>query len=193
MYLRAEVAGANRKGIELLQFTPMRDRGPILQIRPAPLWPSLGETGHPASRLAPPSQGDPEHQPDSAAYGPTKRCFERIQFTSATDRGSEQHKDTTVIVELLCDIRQGDSCPVWVVVAQRRSHPVIVRGHSPAHYQRGGPPNSISTLILGVSLGRMHGGPTNAVPTYGLLFVIFLLMGFLLMGCCVWGSYSWVL
>ncbi|KAF2438996.1 p53-like transcription factor, partial [Karstenula rhodostoma CBS 690.94] len=133
MCIRAEVAEVDGTGksIELIQHSPKRDRGSVVSIIPVPMWPTTETTEHANKRWSLLLQD---------VRDPWIHGFDRIQFKQATanngKRRAKQHY-FTIVIELLCDIRENaESNPVWITVAQRRSEPVVVRGRSPSHYAK---------------------------------------------------------
>ncbi|KAJ2716035.1 hypothetical protein H4R19_000869, partial [Coemansia spiralis] len=113
--IAAQVAASNR-GVELVQHTPKRDKGP--QITPQP------QPARPSDSLGPGAQG----VNTSATV-----CFERLQFKTATAnngkrRAAQQYYALEVELLAACD---DGHC---VAVATSTSSPIVVRGRSPGHY-----------------------------------------------------------
>ncbi|KAF2188633.1 p53-like transcription factor [Zopfia rhizophila CBS 207.26] len=191
MSLSAAVDGASGKSIELIQHTPKRDKGPQLPMKkellsPTPPGKSHNDhtygigSFHTTTAMAGPqlplqTEADQSHQYSPASHsGSTHQyTFERIQFKSATANNGKrraQQQYYHLIVELWANVQNPrDSEPRWVKIATRSSHPVVVRGRSPSHYQNEGPHNA------GASRGGSGsgvGGPghpglgSNGGPTY---------------------------
>ncbi|KAJ2491033.1 hypothetical protein IWW47_005089, partial [Coemansia sp. RSA 2052] len=102
--ISARVASARDKGVELVQHTPKRDKGPQMTPQPQPI-----------------------------RSGASTACFERLQFKTATAnngkrRAAQQYY--VLAVDLLADCDGGERC----VVASAASAPIVVRGRSPGHY-----------------------------------------------------------
>jgi meiosis-specific transcription factor NDT80 len=172
--LAAAVDGSGGKNIELIQHTPKRDKGPQLAMKKellAPMPPGKSHDHsnyamnnfHQANQVAGPSlplqnESEPSQQfsPTSHANSNFQHAFERIQFKSATANNGKrraQQQYYHLIVELWANVQPTrDTEPRWVKVAARLSHPVVVRGRSPSHYQNEGPHNA------GTSRGAGSGG-----------------------------------
>jgi NDT80 / PhoG like DNA-binding family len=60
--------------------------------------------------------------------------FERIQFEKAT--GGNQRKYFRVVVGLFGDIGRPEAPENWVMIATKKSFPMIVRGRPPCHYKK---------------------------------------------------------
>ncbi|KAJ2766536.1 hypothetical protein IWQ56_002968, partial [Coemansia nantahalensis] len=113
--ISAQVSSSDR-GVELVQHTPKRDKGPQITPQPQPVRPSdsLGSGAHDINA--------------SAAV-----CFERLQFKTATAnngkrRAAQQYYALEVELLAACD---DGHC---VAVATSTSSPIVVRGRSPGHY-----------------------------------------------------------
>lgn len=176
--LAAAVDGAGGKSIELIQHTPKRDKGPQLPMKKELLAPTPPGKSHehgsyglnnfhqtnPIAGPQLPLQSDPEtsqqYSPTSHANSNYTHAFERIQFKSATANNGKrraQQQYYHLIVELWANVQNArDSEPRWVKVAARLSHPVVVRGRSPSHYQNDGPHNANASRGSG---GGNMGGP----------------------------------
>lgn len=190
--LAAAVDGSAGKSIELIQHTPKRDKGPQMAMRKELLAPtppgkshehssySLGSF-HSSNQVAGPQlplQNDAEPQshisPTSHASSNYQHAFERIQFKSATANNGKrraQQQYYHLIVELWANVQNPrDNDPRWVKVASRSSHPVVVRGRSPSHYQNEGPHGANASRGAGNgSMGGSghHGLGSNGGGTYG--------------------------
>lgn len=163
VHLAAAVDGTTGKPIELIQHTPKRDKGPQLQMKKELLAPtppgkthdhnySLGGF-HQQSNTAGPSLPYQQEMSDSTNSYPAtahssstyQHAFERIQFKYATANNGKrraQQQYYHLIVELYANVQSPrDENPVWVKIATRSSHPVVVRGRSPSHYSNEGPHN----------------------------------------------------
>lgn len=180
--LAAAVDGPGGKSIELIQHTPKRDKGPQLAMKKellAPMPPGKHEHsynmgyhgGAPISGPILPLQSEQEgaqqqFSPASTGGGGNNHShtFERIQFKSATANNGKrraQQQYYHLIVELYANIQNPrEENPRWVKVAARTSHPVVVRGRSPSHYQNEGPHSTSS------SRGGQGGGPGVAPQGY---------------------------
>ncbi|KAH7564092.1 hypothetical protein BM1_01139 [Bipolaris maydis] len=188
--LGAAVDGASGKTIELVQHTPKRDKGPQLTMKKelvAPTPPGKShEHGsyalnsfHQTSAVAGPHL-PLQNENESQQYSPTghgssnyQHSFERIQFKSATANNGKrraQQQYYHLIVELWANVQKPqEDGPRWVKVAARLSHPVVVRGRSPSHYQNEGPHNaSASRGAPGSGLGGNghHGLGSNGRTSY---------------------------
>jgi meiosis-specific transcription factor NDT80 len=176
--LAAAVDGTSGKGIELIQHTPKRDKGPQLQMKKELLSPTPpGKTHdhggyginsfHQTTTIAGPqlplqNEADNSHNYSPASHSNSnfQHGFERIQFKSATANNGKrraQQQYYHLIVELWANVQNPrDSEPNWVKIAARSSHPVVVRGRSPSHYSNEGPHNANSSRGAG---GSGVGGP----------------------------------
>ena len=190
--LAAAVDGTGGKTIELIQHTPKRDKGPQLSMKKELLAPtppgkshehgSYGLNSFHQSSSVPGPQLPLQNETDSSQqYSPTshgsssyQHGFERIQFKSATANNGKrraQQQYYHLIVELWANI-QGprDEGAKWVKIAARSSHPVVVRGRSPSHYQHEGPHNAGASRGAGGSgLGGPghHGLGSNGTRAFG--------------------------
>ncbi|KAF1946844.1 p53-like transcription factor [Clathrospora elynae] len=189
--LAAAVDGASGKTIELIQHTPKRDKGPQLAMKkellaPTPPGKSHEHSGyglnnfHQSSTVAGPqlplqseSDSSQQYSPTSHANSNYQHSFERIQFKSATANNGKrraQQQYYHLIVELWANVQSPrDSEPRWIKIAARLSHPVVVRGRSPSHYQNEGPHNSgTSRGAPGPGLGGAghHGLGSNGRTSY---------------------------
>ena len=191
--LAAAVDGTTGKTIELIQHTPKRDKGPQIAMKKELLAPTppgkhdhgtYGINSYQSSSVPGPQLPLQEVSESSQPYSPASHSnnsfqhqFERIQFKSATANNGKrraQQQYYHLIVELWANIqspRDGDA--KWVKVAARSSHPVVVRGRSPSHYQHEGPHNAGASRGAG---GSGLGGPghhglsstgTRAFGSYG--------------------------
>lgn len=162
--LAAAVDGTAGKTIELIQHTPKRDKGPQLPMKKELLAPNPPGKNHDHSSYGlsnfhqPPSAPGPQlplqtENDSSQQYSPASHtssnslhAFERIQFKSATANNGKrraQQQYYHLIVELWANVQNPrDTEPRWVKVAAKLSHPVVVRGRSPSHYQNEGPHNA---------------------------------------------------
>ncbi|KAF1843548.1 p53-like transcription factor [Cucurbitaria berberidis CBS 394.84] len=188
--LSAAVDGTTGKTIELIQHTPKRDKGPQLAMKKELLAPTPPGKSHehgyglssfhqtstvPGPQLPLQNENDSSQQysPTSHANSNYQHSFERIQFKSATANNGKrraQQQYYHLIVELWANIQNPrDSEPRWVKIACRSSHPVVVRGRSPSHYQNEGPHNaSTSRGAPGSGLGgpSHHGLGSNGRTSY---------------------------
>jgi meiosis-specific transcription factor NDT80 len=161
--LAAAVDGTAGKTIELIQHTPKRDKGPQLPMKKELLAPNPPGKSHDHSSYGlsnfhqPPSTPGPQlplqqdgdssqaYSPASHASSNSLHAFERIQFKSATANNGKrraQQQYYHLIVELWANVQNSrDQEPRWVKIAAKMSHPVVVRGRSPSHYQNEGPMN----------------------------------------------------
>lgn len=190
--LAAAIDGAGGKAIELIQHTPKRDKGPQLQMKKELLSPTPPGKSHEhasytlnnfhqSTQVAGPQLPLQNDADSSHSYSPASHSnnnythgFERIQFKSATANNGKrraQQQYYHLIVELWANIQDPrGSEPVWVKIASRSSHPVVVRGRSPSHYSNEGPHNANASRGGGSS---GMGGPghqglgSNGGPTYG--------------------------
>lgn len=175
--LAAAVDGNQGKPIELVQHTPKRDKGPQLQMKKELLTPtppgkshdhssySLNSFHQSSTPLGPslPLQSETEsgHQysPTTHSSSSNQHNFERIQFKSATANNGKrraQQQYYHLIVELWANVQNPrDDSPVWVKIASKSSHPVVVRGRSPSHYSNEGPHNAGNARG---GAGSGHGG-----------------------------------
>ncbi|KAJ4291691.1 hypothetical protein N0V90_009586 [Kalmusia sp. IMI 367209] len=178
--LAAAVDGSGGKSIELIQHTPKRDKGPQLPMKkellsPMPPGKSHEHAGyslsnyHQSSQVVGPQLPLQAEAEPSQQYSPTSNTnnsyqhgFERIQFKAATANNGKrraQQQYYHLIIELWANVQSPrDKEPRWVKVASRSSHPVVVRGRSPSHYQNEGPHNA------GTSRGAGSGGGPGSGP-----------------------------
>jgi len=162
--LAAAIDGSTGKTIELIQHTPKRDKGPQLPMKKELLSPTAPGKSHehsaygmstfhqssaaPGPNLPLQAESDTSQQysPTTHANSNSQHAFERIQFKSATANNGKrraQQQYYHLIVELWANIQSPrDNDPRWVKVAAKLSHPVVVRGRSPSHYQNEGPHNA---------------------------------------------------
>ncbi|CAI6337443.1 unnamed protein product [Periconia digitata] len=180
--LAAAVDGSTGKGVDLIQHTAKRDKGPQLTMKkelcaPTPpaksnehsnyaLQNNYNQGNHfvgPQLPLQNVSDQDSSQQYSPATHtGKDKyqHVFERIQFKYATANNGKrraQQQYYHLIVDLWANIQNPiDPEPNWVRVASRSSHPVVVRGRSPSHYKDETPHNSNNSR--GTGSGGM-GGP----------------------------------
>lgn len=190
--LAAAVDNSSGKTIELIQHTPKRDKGPQHPMKkemlaPTPPGKSHDHSGYALNSFHTPStvpgpqlplqgEGDSSQQhysPTSHGNNNYQHSFERIQFKSATANNGKrraQQQYYHLMVELWANIQNPrDMDPRWVKVACRSSHPVVVRGRSPSHYQNEGPHNAgASRGAPGPGLGGAghHGLGSNSRTTY---------------------------
>jgi meiosis-specific transcription factor NDT80 len=192
--LAAAVDGTAGKTIELIQHTPKRDKGPQLPMKKELLAPNPPGKSHDHSGYGlnnfhqPPSQPGPllplqtesdssqQYSPASHASSNSLHAFERIQFKSATANNGKrraQQQYYHLIVELWANIQNPrDPEPRWVKVAAKLSHPVVVRGRSPSHYQNEGPHNATargpgSSGFGGSGQNGMNGRSGGSYSGYG--------------------------
>jgi meiosis-specific transcription factor NDT80 len=190
--LAAAVDGSAGKTIELIQHTPKRDKGPQLSMKKELLAPTPPGKNHehggyglnnfhqssnvPGRQLPLQNESDSSQQYSPTSHGSStyQHGFERIQFKSATANNGKrraQQQYYHLIVELWANIQTTqDSEPKWVKVAARSSHPVVVRGRSPSHYQHEGPHNAGASRGAGGSgLGGPghHGLGSNGARAFG--------------------------
>lgn len=190
--LAAAVDGSGGKTIELIQHTPKRDKGPQLSMKKELLAPTPPGKSHehggyglnsfhqsssvPGPQLPLQNESDSSQQYSPTSHGSSsfQHGFERIQFKSATANNGKrraQQQYYHLIVELWADIRRPtDEGAKWVKVAARSSHPVVVRGRSPSHYQHEGPHNAGASRGAGGSgLGGPghHGLGSNGTRAFG--------------------------
>jgi meiosis-specific transcription factor NDT80 len=178
--LAAAVDGTGGKTIELIQHTPKRDKGPQLPMKKELLAPTPPGKSHdhggyglnsfhqpsnnPGPQLPLQSDGDSSQQysPASHASSNYQHPFERIQFKSATANNGKrraQQQYYHLIVELWANVQNPrDVEPRWVKIAARSSHPVVVRGRSPSHYQNEGPHNATTRGPGSAGFGAGQGG-----------------------------------
>jgi meiosis-specific transcription factor NDT80 len=162
--LAAAVDNASGKTIELIQHTPKRDKGPQLAMKKELLAPTPPGKSHehggyglnsfhqsssapgPQLPLQTESDSSQQYSPTSHANSNYQHSFERIQFKSATANNGKrraQQQYYHLIVELWANVQSPrDTEPRWVKIGARISHPVVVRGRSPSHYQNEGPHNA---------------------------------------------------
>ncbi|KAH8729094.1 hypothetical protein GQ44DRAFT_608048 [Phaeosphaeriaceae sp. PMI808] len=186
--LAAAVDGSTGKTIELIQHTPKRDKGPQLPMKkellaPTPPGKNLDHTTYGLSNFnsttnsASPSlplqsDGDASQQysPASHAANNYQHAFERIQFKSATANNGKrraQQQYYHLIVELWANIQNPrDKEPRWFRVAAKLSHPVVVRGRSPSHYQNEGPHNAARGPGSGFGGPSQNGLGSRGGPSY---------------------------
>lgn len=171
--LSAAVDAPNGKGIELVQYTPKRDQGEKWPVEKKKLLPTTPggyrNDGHNAAVYSmtssftsaltrPPylafqntdeSSASREHSSVPTSGNPNMHIFERVQFKSATANNGKrraQQQFYHLNIELLADVRTRESDkPVWKKIAQRTSHPVVVRGRSPSHYSKEDPQHGSSS------------------------------------------------
>jgi meiosis-specific transcription factor NDT80 len=155
--LAAVIDNASGKTIELIQHTPKRDKGPQLAMKKELLAPTPPGISHEHSvyglnsfyqslTVAGLSQPLQSESKSSQQYSPTshpnnncQHSFERIKFKSTTANNRKRRARQQyyhLIVQLWANVQSPrDSNPRWVKIAARLSHPVVVRGRSPSHYQ----------------------------------------------------------
>lgn len=183
--LAAAVDGSGGKTIELIQHTPKRDKGPQLSMKRELLAPTPPRNSHehceygldnfhPHLPLQKERDCSQQSSPTSHGSSSYQHSFERIQFKSATANNGKrraQQQYYHLIVELWANIQSPrDNEPKWVKVAARSSHPVVVRGRSPMHYQHEGPHNAGASRGAGGSgLGGLghHGLGSNGARGFG--------------------------
>jgi meiosis-specific transcription factor NDT80 len=188
--LAAVVDGTTGKSIELIQHTPKRDKGPQLPMKKELLSPTPPGKSHdqsyglnsfqqnhvagPSLPLQTESESSQQYSPASHANSNYQHAFERIQFKSATANNGKrraQQQYYHLMVELWANIQNPrDQEPRWVKIATRSSHPVVVRGRSPSHYQNEGPHNqnaSRGTGSGGMGGSGHHGLGSNGGTGYG--------------------------
>lgn len=183
MSITAAVADNDQHGIDLVQHTPKRDKGPTAAPPRVPLMAKTdpgshhlgmyaGAAGMAHGPLSSPHYPDGWVSTEPSSNSPQTECtFERIQFKQATQnngkrRAAQQYYH--LIIELWANIGPpGKGQENWVKVAYRKSAKMIVRGRSPGHYQnerRGsssnGPPGSAG------SISGYHGLSTGGVSDF---------------------------
>ncbi|KAL5119178.1 hypothetical protein ACEQ8H_002886 [Pleosporales sp. CAS-2024a] len=173
--LGAAVDGTSGKIIELIQHTPKRDKGPQLPMKKELLAPNPPGKSHdhggyglsnfhqpqsapgPQLPLQAESDSTQSYSPASHASSSSLHAFERIQFKSATANNGKrraQQQYYHLIVDLWANIQNPrDTEARWVKVATKLSHPVVVRGRSPSHYQNDGPHNATTRGSGGSGFG----------------------------------------
>ncbi|KAI9171136.1 Meiosis-specific transcription factor [Paramyrothecium foliicola] len=191
MSISAVVAENDQHGIDLVQHTPKRDKGPTGKPDKVPLGPKQGMSAHhplslygdgssmPGTRLFADGYGGPQGSGPAIA---TEHTFERIQFKQATQnngkrRAAQQYYH--LVVELWGNTGS-QTADGFVKVASRKSAKMIVRGRSPGHYQndrRGsqssGPGGSAGTMGGYGGLAAVNSDFTPgtilgaATPSYG--------------------------
>ena len=189
--LAAAVDGASGKTIELIQHTPKRDKGPQLAMKKELLAPTPPGKSHEhgayalhsfpqSSAVAGPLLPLQNENDSSQQFSPTNHAnsnyqhsFERIQFKSATANNGKrraQQQYYHLIVELWANVQNPrDEAPRWVKIAARLSHPVVVRGRSPSHYQNEGPHNASTSRGApgsGLGGGGHHGLGSHSRTSY---------------------------
>jgi meiosis-specific transcription factor NDT80 len=189
--LAATVDGVEGKRIELIQATPRRNKRPQLMVKKDLLAPnppgiihnyisyrtnnfnSSEQIAGPQLPLRRDSERSQQYPPTGHSNNDYRHTFERIQFKSATSinrKRRAQQQYYHLIVELWANIQNpGDTDPRWVKVAARLSHPVVVRGRSPSHYQGGAHDKTSLQGTRIVSLGGSvdHGLGSGGGATYG--------------------------
>ena len=143
MCISAVVAENDQQGIELVQHTPKRDKGPVAKPEKVPLAPKQTSSGPHSMSLysdtsgvnAPSRLYDGFNGSQGAQVPQTEHTFERIQFKQATQnngkrRAAQQYYH--LIIELWANA--GGAREQYVKVAVRKSAKMIVRGRSPGHY-----------------------------------------------------------
>jgi hypothetical protein len=136
MAISAVVADNDERVVELVQHTPKRDKGPSQKPKVVRLSPTT----------ASPRQGQ---QPSTVEH-----TFERLQFKLSTANNGRRRAEQQyyqLVVGLLADVGEHVDGG-FVMIAQRRSVNLIVRGRSPGHYQTG------RGKSLGSSLGSLGSG-----------------------------------
>ncbi|CDH60026.1 ndt80 protein [Lichtheimia corymbifera JMRC:FSU:9682] len=116
------------KAVELVEYSPKRDKGPTNTPQPRPLTPGGNLTL------------------SSVNGTPAIATFERIQFKSATAnngkrRAAQQYY--VVAVNLYAQLNTGE----LISVASIDSTPVVVRGRSPGHYADGAAAAAAATAV----------------------------------------------
>lgn len=183
--ISAVVSDNESHSIELVQHTPKRDKGPIINPEKVRLGVKPPQPHGHHLDMFPNSVGGRyadnfNPQPGSQSH-PTEHTFERIQFKQATQnngkrRAAQQYYQ--LVVELWGDAGpMSDGQTHFVKIATRKSAKMIVRGRSPGHYQNdrrgsqssgpGGHPGNMNTYVAGgpmndFSSGAMMGGPSFA-------------------------------
>lgn len=141
----ATIDDPHGKAVGLIQHTPKRDAGPKVPPEITPLGPSTTNHGratigsHPIPATNGPNLPLQGLGQQRNTFSTSHHTFERIQFQQATannGRRRAQQQYYYLIVELHADIRSPNQAqPDWVLVAQRISDPLVVRGRSPGHYK----------------------------------------------------------
>ncbi|KAI5463413.1 hypothetical protein BGZ63DRAFT_191855 [Mariannaea sp. PMI_226] len=143
MSISAVVSDNETHSIELVQHTPKRDKGPIVNPEKVRLGIKPPQAhGHHVDVFTS-SVGNRYNDGFNGQAGgqshPTEHTFERIQFKQATQnngkrRAAQQYYQ--LVVELWGDTgAQNDGQSHYVKIATRKSAKMIVRGRSPGHYQ----------------------------------------------------------
>jgi meiosis-specific transcription factor NDT80 len=184
--LAAVVDGTGGKSIELIQHTPKRDKGPQLPMKKELLSPTPPGKSHeqnyglssfhqsaqvsgPLLPLQAEAETAQQYSPTSHGNNNYQHAFERIQFKSATANNGKrraQQQYYHLIVELWANLQGArEADPRWVKIATRSSHPVVVRGRSPSHYQNEGPHNQNASR--GTGSGGMGGSSHHGLGSNG--------------------------
>jgi meiosis-specific transcription factor NDT80 len=190
--LAATVDGLEGKRIELTQATPRRNKKPQLMVKKDLL--ALNPPGivhnhisyrtnnfHSSEQVAGPqlpfrkdSERPQQYPPTGYSNNDYQHTFENIQFKSATGtqrKRRAQQQYYNLIVELWANLQNPrDSDPHWVKVAGRLSHPLVVLGRSPRHYQNEDPHNKTAfqgTRVVSLGGSVHHGLGSGGVATYG--------------------------
>ncbi|KAH6895562.1 hypothetical protein B0T10DRAFT_455812 [Thelonectria olida] len=182
--ISAVVSDNETHSIELVQHTPKRDKGPIINPEKVRLGVKPPQPHGHHLDMYPSSVGGRytdsfNAQPGSQSH-PTEHTFERIQFKQATQnngkrRAAQQYYQ--LVVELWGDTGpQGDGQSHYVKIATRKSAKMIVRGRSPGHYQNdrrgsqssgpGGHAGSMSSYVTGGATMNDFNPGTIMGPTY---------------------------
>lgn len=151
--IAAKTAAANNAESEsrgLVQHTPKRDKAtetiPTRHVV-LPSSPSSVSGNHPLSHgsLYAPTSQIPCMQNGLDSFGhvgastpQTTYTFERIQFQKATANNGKrraQQQYFHVVVKLEVNVGRQGGPEDWVLVAQKQSQPMVVRGRSPGHYK----------------------------------------------------------
>ncbi|KAF4470808.1 Ankyrin repeat domain-containing 50 [Fusarium albosuccineum] len=123
----------DERPIQLVQHTPMRDRGPVLSPEKVRLSPKGLESGlHMGLHPATDDQGCKQEEVSHA----TEHAFERVQFSTAT-RNNVKKRDPQQYFQLRAELWAdvGERAPGFIMIAYRNSVALVVRGRSPGHYQ----------------------------------------------------------
>ncbi|KAL4784397.1 hypothetical protein BJX76DRAFT_367707 [Aspergillus varians] len=169
---------------ELVQHTPKRDKQSERPPQRVILQPS--QTTAPVPSLASTSTSGQHGFPlmsQSAGMGveynyssggapqqpqpPTQHTFERIQFQKATANNGKrraQQQYYHLVVELYAEITSPHGVTEWVMIAQKMSDAMVVRGRSPGHYKDGRRDSSTSMGPDGGSGGAGDGGGGAVLP-----------------------------
>lgn len=182
MSISAIVNGQYGEIRELVQHTPKRDKQSERKPAKVPLQPSqppplvLGHGSSNSSQLGFSLGSQAGMGMDYNSYSstpqpsqpPTQHTFERIQFQKATANNGKrraQQQYYNLVVELFAEIANplgGEA--LWVKIARRLSHPMVVRGRSPGHYKDGRRDSTTNMGPDGGSGAAGDGSGTTVLP-----------------------------